>query len=130
MSVSLSAEADFPLLPGLSTSFSAVLYTHTFTPNLVCLVFDGATKTGELKPTKSVSPLINIAKVQAAVDKTGHLPPGVDPSLLATYTASGPLSTSIVSAVDEAEGAASSMTVGGGRTLSLLVAVAAVAMAL
>lgn len=130
MSLSLSAEADFPLLPSLSTSISAVLYTHTFTPNLVCLVFDSVTKTGELKPAESVSPLIDVAKVQASVDKTGHLPSGVDPSLLATYTASGPLSTSIVSAVDEAKGVASSMTIGGGGILSLLAAVAAVAMAL
>lgn len=128
MSLSLSAEVDFPLLPDLSASFSKVLYTHTFTPNLVCLVFDGVTKTGELKPAESVTPLIDVAKVQAAVDKTGHLPSGVNPSVLATYTASGPLPTSIISAVDDAGGAASS--IGRGGILSLLVVVAAVAMIL
>lgn len=124
MSLSLSAEADFPLLPGLSASFSAVLYTHTFTPNLFCMVFDGPTKSGELKPTESVQPQIDIPKVEAAVNKTGHLPSGVDADLLATYTASGPPSTALQSAV--AESVAGPRPMGGAGVLSLLIAFAAV----
>lgn len=129
VSLSLSASADFPLLPELSTSFTQVLYEHAFTPTLACLTFDSATKAGQLKPAESVTPQIDIVKLQAAVEKTGHLPDGVDPSLLRNYTA-GPLPTSIQAAVDEAKNVASPGAVGGKGIVSLLVAVAAAAMIL
>lgn len=127
VSISLTAEADFPLLPGLSASFSHALYEHAFTPTLACLVFNNATKAGSLKPASSVAPKIDIAKVQAVVDKTGHLPPGISADELATYTVAGPLPTSVMAAVDAAENAASRGSAGGSKMVSLLVAVAAVA---
>lgn len=128
VSLSLSASAEFPLLPELSASFTQELYEHAFTPTLGCLTFDGATKAGQLKPAESVTPQIDIAKLQVVVDKTGHLPDGVDPSLLENY---GPLPTSIKKAVDEAKkNVASPRAVGGRGIVSLLVAVAVATMIL
>lgn len=130
VSISLTAEAEFPLLPGLSVSFSQALYEHTFTPNLACLVFNNATKAGSLKPASSVPPKIDIAKVQAVVDRTGHLPSGISADELASYTGAGPLPTSVKAAVDAAKNTASRGGAGGSRMVSLLVAVAAVALVL
>lgn len=132
MGISITAEADFPLLPSLGASFSHELYTHTFVPTLVCRAFGGSTKTGELKPAESVTPKIDIPKLQATVDKTGVLPPGVDSSILASITsAGGPLPTSIKTALDTVKpNDASRKVLGGGEMLGLLVAVGAVAMIL
>lgn len=130
VSLSLSASADFPLLPELSASFTQVLYEHAFTPTLGCLAFDSATKAGQLKPAESVTPQIDIVKLQATVERTGHLPDGVDPSLLENY-ADGPLPTSIKAAIDAAKkNVASPGAVGGRGIVSLLVAVAAAAIIL
>lgn len=131
VAISVTAAADIPLLPELGSSYSLPLYTHTFAPDQTCKVLGNGTTTGELKLAASVEPQIDIAKVQSEVDRTGVLPTGIDPNQLATYTAAGPLPTSVKKADDAAKGgAASARNMGGVVTLSLLVGVGVVAVML
>lgn len=125
VSISVSAEAEFSILPAIGASFSKELYTHSFAPDLTCKVLGNGTKTGELLPASSVNPQIDIVKVQSVVDNTGVLPTGVNPDLLTTYSA---LPTSVKKAADAAQaGATNIKAMGGVAMLGLLAGVAVLA---